>query len=46
VQELAFPVTLCKTFRDTVTVTVLFMNPALVTSPVKAMGGMESFSDV
>lgn len=35
-----FPVNLCTTQRETVTVAVLFMKPAFVTTPVKAIGGM------
>jgi len=34
------PVDLSSTKRDTVTVAVLFMNPTLVTRPVKDIGGM------
>jgi hypothetical protein len=37
---LTFPVNLWITQRETVTVTVLFMKPALVTTPLNAMGGM------
>ena len=35
-----FPVFLCATILDTVTVTVLFMTPHLVTIPVKVAGGI------
>lgn len=35
-----FPVILWMTNRETVTVAVLFMQPAFVTTPVNAMGGM------
>lgn len=37
---LTFPVNLWTTQRETVTVTVLFMKPALVTTPVNAIGGI------
>jgi hypothetical protein len=39
---LTLPVSLCTTHLDTVTVAVLFIKPALVTSPWKAIGGMMS----
>lgn len=38
------PVRLCATSRETVTVAVLFMHPTLVTTPIKAMGGIFAFS--
>jgi hypothetical protein len=37
---LTFPVNLWITQRETVTVAVLFMKPALVTTPLNAMGGI------
>jgi|SRR5712671_702354 len=39
------PVVLSMTQRDTVTVAVLFMNPAFVTTPKNDMGGMLSCPD-
>ena len=37
---LTFPVNLCSTHRETVTVAVFFINPALVTIPLRVIGGM------
>lgn len=39
-RSMRFPVNLWMTWRETVTVAVLRMQPALVTIPVNAMGGM------